>query len=41
MTGAVKSAVVHAMKAMHLDRERQWRQSAHQVERDLVRPPDR
>jgi hypothetical protein len=28
------------MKAMHLDRARQWRQLAHQVERDLARPPD-
>ena len=36
---AVKSAIVHAMKAMHLDRAHQWRQLAHQVERDLVRPP--
>jgi len=28
------------MKAMHLDRARQWRQLAHQVKRDLARPPD-
>jgi hypothetical protein len=28
------------MNAMHLDSARQWRQLAHQVERDLVRPPD-
>ena len=40
MTGAVKSAVVHVMKAMHLDRAHQWWQLVHQVERDLVRPPD-
>src|SRR5215468_577908 len=28
------------MKAMHLDCARQWRQLAHQVEREMVRPPD-
>src|SRR3974377_1078934 len=31
MTGAVKSAVVHVMKAMHLDRAHQWWQLVHQV----------